>query len=457
MVSMPVRLLCLVQDFNFMLASYDRFYLEHVIELSKTEKIVFIDNVLTDKNMMLLERDTVFNPHIYDLLRKHKLQKPLDDLIFVSHRLEMSDVIARIWLLIKQTPYLQALCKSLPQRELAVNTISHVALSIVLLNKLTVMQRRLPDLFDHSIQVAMMAVAIGSELRVAGPLLTMLATAGLLHDLGELHINPQLYQAKTKLSETEWREIYTHPLIAFAILNQCPEIPIPVAKAVLEHHERMNGSGYPQGFSGNKLGHLGRILAVAEVVTAICQKEPVAQVATLFKSCNSNLDDNVVKAVHALLRRMITQISPIKTDLAGAVVDTAELSQLCRMVTRIMRAWKKLGPTLDEHPMERARRLFERITQIQYSLLDAGVQPDDCEESVKKFVGETEPLREILTLLREVCFQLGAAINETQRGWNFNAEKKSDTTIAVDKWLRQTRNTLNQLGNANSQIDEEED
>lgn len=437
-----------------MLATYDRFYLEHVIELSKTEKIVFIDNVLTDKNMMLLERDTMFNPHIYDLLRRHKLQKPLDDLIFVENRMEMPDVIARIWALIKHTPYLQALCKSLPQRELPVNTISRVTLNIVLFNKLTVMQRRLPELFDHSILVAMMAVAIGSELRVAGPLLNMLATAGLLHDLGELHINPQLHDLKTQLSEKEWREIYTHPLIAFAILNQCPEIPAPVTKAVLEHHERMNGSGYPQGTLGNKLGHLGRILAVAEVVTAICQREPVAQVATLFKSCNSNLDEHVVKAVHGLLRRMLTQSSPIKAELTDAVVDATELSQRCQAVTRIMRAWKKLGPTLDEHPMERARRLFARITQIQYALLDAGIQPDDCEESIQKFIGEAEPLQEILTLLREVCFQLGAAINETQRGWNFNAEKKSDTTLTVEKWLKQTRNTLNKLGN--SELGEDE-
>lgn len=425
-----------------MLANYDRFYLEHVIDLSESEKVIFIEDVFTDKNMKLVERDTAFSPKLYELLRHHRLQKPLDDLIFVMHRLNIADVVARAGVLEKRTPYLLALTKSLSQRELPIVAISRVALNGVLSNKLTVMQKRLPELFDHSIQVSMVAVAIGHELRVAGPLRTMLATAGLLHDMGELHINPVLHNVKIKFTEREWRQIYTHPLVGYALINQFPEVPAPVARAVLEHHERMDGSGYPQNTLDGKLSQLGRILAAAEVVTAICQREPLNHVGTVFKSYVSNLDEYVVQAVNSLLRRMQTQAVPAKASLADVKLDMFELTKLCTVTSRIMRSWKKLVPRLEDNPLERVRRLLTRVSQTQIALLNAGINPENCEESVQGFAGEAEPLLEITSLLRELSYQFGSIINETQRGWNFEADKKSDTTMAVEKWLKQTKNSL---------------
>lgn len=436
-----------------MLATNDRYYLEHVIDLSESENVIFIEDVYTDRSMKLVERDTAFNPKLYELLRNHKLEKPLDDLIFVANRLQIADVVARAQVLETRMPYLLALSKSLPQRELLINALSRITLNGVLSNKLTVMRKRLPELFDHSIQVAMMAVAIGHELRVGGAQLIMLATAGLFHDVGELHINPALHNAKTKFTEKEWRQIYTHPLVGYAILNQFPEIAAPIAKAVLEHHERVDGCGYPHGITGDKLTKLGRILAAAEMVTAICQREPASHVDTVFKAYVTNLDEHAVEALNHLLRRMRAHAAPAKASLAGATVDVAKLVSLCEITTRVMRSWKKLASKLEENRLERAQRLLMRMSQIQIALLNAGLDPENCEESVQSFAGESEPLQEISSLLQEICYQFGSIVNEIQRSWNFDADRKSDTTLAVEKWLAQTRGLLARLGQATAEQD----
>lgn len=420
---------------------YDCYYLEHVIDLSETEKVVFVEDVFTDKSVKLLGAGTVFRPRLYDLLRHHTLQKPLDDLIQVLHPIRIADVTARAMLLEQRTPYLRILDQSIDPPGLLINALSRAGFNGVLANKLTVMQKRLPDLYDHSIQTAMVAAAIGRELRLPMPVLPMLAMAGLLHDLGELHVDPLLLNAAAKFTEKEWQQIYAHPLVGYSLANPDANLPVSVARAVLEHHERMDGSGYPHNTPGAKLSQAGRILAAADVLTAIFQREPLHHVSTVFKAYVSNLDPVAVQAVNHLLQRMQSQAEPLTAPDAAAV-DMTELSRLCHTTSRIMRAWKKLSPMLEDNPLEPVRRLQTRLSQIQIALLNAGIDAEDCGTSLQCFADDALSLQEVSSLLRELSYQFNAIVNETQRGWNVETEKKSATTLAVEKWLQQTQRWL---------------
>jgi putative nucleotidyltransferase with HDIG domain len=97
--------------------------------------------------------------------------------------------------------------------------------------------------------------------------------AGLLHDIGKIIIPDKILYKPKELSDEEYNIIKQHPNISFEILNTI-EFPWPVAKTALQHHERINGSGYPNGISGKEIIPEARVLMVADVLEAIASNRP---------------------------------------------------------------------------------------------------------------------------------------------------------------------------------------
>ena len=97
--------------------------------------------------------------------------------------------------------------------------------------------------------------------------------AGLLHDIGKISVPTDILNKPCRLSKNEFELIKEHPHVGYDVLNDI-EFEQPIAKSVLQHHERMNGSGYPQGLSGEAIILEARVLAVADVVEAMASHRP---------------------------------------------------------------------------------------------------------------------------------------------------------------------------------------
>jgi HD-GYP domain-containing protein (c-di-GMP phosphodiesterase class II) len=100
-----------------------------------------------------------------------------------------------------------------------------------------------------------------------------LRIAGAIHDIGKINIPAEILSKPTSLNEGEISIIQRHPQAGYDILKEI-EFPWPVAEIVLQHHERMIGSGYPAGLSGEDILLEARILAVADVVEAMYSHRP---------------------------------------------------------------------------------------------------------------------------------------------------------------------------------------
>jgi len=96
-----------------------------------------------------------------------------------------------------------------------------------------------------------------------------LSLAGLVHDIGKIAVPIEILSKPTNITDLEMSIIKTHPQIGYDILKNI-DFPWPIAQAVLQHHERMDGSGYPKGLKGKDIMIEARILGVADVVEAIC-------------------------------------------------------------------------------------------------------------------------------------------------------------------------------------------
>jgi PAS domain S-box-containing protein len=134
-------------------------------------------------------------------------------------------------------------------------------------------ETRDPYTAGHQRRVADLGRAIAREMKLTDHQIDGIRMAGIVHDLGKISIPAEILSKPTKLSEIEFSLIKTHPQVSYDILKDI-DFPWPVAQTVFQHHERINGSGYPLGLKGEEILLEARILAVADVVEAIASHRP---------------------------------------------------------------------------------------------------------------------------------------------------------------------------------------
>ncbi len=134
-------------------------------------------------------------------------------------------------------------------------------------------ESRYPYTSGHQQRVAALSAAIAKEMALPGDQRLGIRLAGMIHDLGKIAVPAEILSKPTRLSEFEFAIIQTHPRVGYDILKEI-EFPWPIAQMVHQHHERMDGSGYPAGLAGEAILLEARILCVADVVEAMASHRP---------------------------------------------------------------------------------------------------------------------------------------------------------------------------------------
>lgn len=136
-----------------------------------------------------------------------------------------------------------------------------------------IVEMRDPYTAGHQRRVTQLASAIAKKMGLSEDKSTGLRLAGLIHDIGKVRVPTEILTHPDGLSEAEFNMIKVHPLVGYEILKSM-ELQWPIAEIVYQHHERMDGSGYPSGLSGGDIILEARILAVADVVEAMASHRP---------------------------------------------------------------------------------------------------------------------------------------------------------------------------------------
>lgn len=120
----------------------------------------------------------------------------------------------------------------------------------------------------HQKRVARLALRIAEEMGLAKDRIERVRIAAILHDIGYISVPTEILNKADRLSEDEVAILKTHPRVGYDILNEM-EFPYPIAQIVLQHHERIDGSGYPLGLSGKDILLEAKIISVADVIDAM--------------------------------------------------------------------------------------------------------------------------------------------------------------------------------------------
>jgi putative nucleotidyltransferase with HDIG domain len=130
-----------------------------------------------------------------------------------------------------------------------------------------------PYTSGHQQRVTKLACSIAENMDLSENLIEGLRIAGLLHDIGKISVPAEILSKPGKITQDEYNIIKQHCQIGYEILKGI-EFPWPVAQIVLQHHEKMNGSGYPFGLTGEEILLEARILTVADVIEAMSSHRP---------------------------------------------------------------------------------------------------------------------------------------------------------------------------------------
>jgi HD-GYP domain-containing protein (c-di-GMP phosphodiesterase class II) len=195
-------------------------------------------------------------------------------------------------------------------------------------------QRALPPgqdndfLADHTVKSTIISVVIGYYLKLPYHRLIELGIAALVHEIGMIRIPQRIYTARRSLSPEERVKILTHPVASYNILKG-NHFPLSISMAALQHHERENGSGYPQHLTGDKISLYAKIIAVAcsyEALTAARPhkdaKDGHTGIVDLLKNEGKAYDDSVIRAlVYSLSVYPIGLYVLLSSGQKGQVVD----------------------------------------------------------------------------------------------------------------------------------------
>ncbi|GAB7022156.1 HD-GYP domain-containing protein [Salidesulfovibrio brasiliensis] len=127
-------------------------------------------------------------------------------------------------------------------------------------------------IYSHDLNVAILSMMVGRGAGLDGPRMQTLGMGALFHDVGKSRIEKKLLRKRGKLTKSERELLESHPSFGVDILTAVPEFPLSAVTVVEQHHEHMDGSGYPNGLSGDGVDRLSRIVCIANAYDNLCNQ-----------------------------------------------------------------------------------------------------------------------------------------------------------------------------------------
>ena len=229
------------------------------------------------------------SPDAFDEAETRLLQELADGLAFGILSLRTQQ---------ERNQYLEANLESASRlKETLIDTIHAIALTV---------EKRDPYTAGHQSRVAELAVAMAGELGLDEDRIEGLRLGGMIHDIGKIYIPAEILNRPGRLSAPEFKMIKSHSEVGYDIIKNV-KFPWPVAQMILQHHERLDGSGYPRGLKSDEIIIEARILAVADVLEAMSSHRPYrpgfgidVTLAQLRQDAGAKLDPDIVAACEGL-------------------------------------------------------------------------------------------------------------------------------------------------------------
>ncbi len=417
-----------------LISNPDPYYLKSVADLSESTEVVSNEDIYSQGGIKLINKNTRLDKSVYERLVHHKLAvSPIDRSLTVKNGVTPHSLAIAAAQMIDEGGVLWHMDSALPDTRLLRNALGQIVLNAPLAFKLTLAREKRPNLYQHSMHVALISLFLGASVYLKPCEMIDLAMAALFHDLGELHIDPTLLDRAHTLTDKERRHIYAHPMIAYLILKEYPEYHPHVSMAVLDHHERLDGSGYPRNIKGNKINPLSQILAVAEVSGSLFgrdgQVNAWAQIEVILKLNPGQFRTDLVGPLSAIAKRVVA--STAQENHA----DIAIISSRLDCISKILADWNQAFlPYRHAQLADCLVYASERLAKLEKALYDAGYNSVGENALTQGVEEDPAGLSELELLVHETGWQLKDTIFEIRRRWPDLATAPNPSVAVLVAW-----------------------
>ena len=333
-----------------------------ILEASETRSIIASSDIFDINGMKLWARNQPVSADLQRKLMDRALRKPLETCLIAEDGVSADGIQRALKRLIDTEGVLSPLLR--PHADALLKGAATLRLHPVVQLLLSAVETARPAAFAHALDA--MAVA-GSLMHARGGdthLVGQAMTAGLLHDVGEMYIAPEYGEADAAatLDVDSYRQLVVHPHVGQLLLSQLTDYPRDVVRAVAEHHERLDGSGYPHLLVGDKISGLGRLLAATEEALSALRLPGATlhHASVALRVVPGEFDEHLAGPLAAAAR----VVPPMQANRSGEDL----LHALTQLDFALQGAMNRLELMLPEHPSDSLSRAASLCRHLLHKL-----------------------------------------------------------------------------------------
>lgn len=395
------------------LNSVNPYYLERVVALSEKNRIEASDDIYAANGMKLLAKGTPISAEVQDRLIKHKLKKPLETSLSVADAVSAKDLLALAQRVLDSNAKVLPIFQLGDHSAKALDLLGRLSINDPMSLILSMLDRTGQDELLHCVECALVALVLGIELELSDERLIQLAAGALLHDIGEMYINPEYLRSNTSLKPSEWRHVASHPLVSKMLVDEVGQFPPLVGQIVLEHHERLDGSGYPRRASGEQLSLEGLIVGVADTVCAVFRSygRPLARAEIAMRILPGQFPSQVTQIVTQALRQAQPSAAADSGGLPAVESISETMHRLLKQLAKVLIALDDLqeDPAIIAYKpaLLMAQHAGQRISLIQRAFSSTGLDSLPRVEALDVLAAGDHDLQfEIIVAVEEIGWRL---------------------------------------------------